>query len=131
MRIILIEDDRETANFVQDGLEGAGHEVAHAADGSSGLARLQGENFDVAIVDRLLPGLDGISVVKRMRATNATTGVIFLTTLAGLHQRVEGLEAGGDDYLVKPFALIELLARVNALGRRTMSAPPGSRRGPR
>ena len=123
MRIILIEDDRETADFVQDGLKSAGHDVAHAADGTSGLARLEGETFDVAIVDRLLPGLDGISIVKRMRAANTTTRVIFLTTLAGIHDRVEGLEAGGDDYLIKPFAFVELLARVNALGRRTSNAP--------
>ena len=122
MHIILIEDDSATAAFIKDGLISAGHEVAHSADGHAGLVRLKAEAFDVAIIDRLLPGLDGVSIVKQMRANAAATGVIFLTTLAGINHRVEGLEAGADDYLVKPFAFSELLARVNALGRRSAGA---------
>ncbi len=119
MRIILIEDDRETADLIREALESAGHKVTCVDDGDQGLATLRSQTFDVAIVDRLLPGCDGFNLVKQMRATNTTTRVLFLTTLGGINQRVEGLEAGGDDYLVKPFAFAELIARVNALARRT------------
>jgi two-component system OmpR family response regulator len=118
MRIMLIEDDLETANFVVQGLNSAGHEVDHASSGIEGLAKLLNGKHEVAIVDRLLPELDGISIVKMLRAANSETRVIFVTTLARIDNRVEGLNAGADDYLTKPFAMVELVARVNALARR-------------
>ena len=118
MRVMLIEDDQETANFVIQGLKAAGHDVDHAANGAEGLAGLLKGRHEVAIVDRLLPQLDGVSIVKMIRAANVETRVIFVTTLARLDNRVEGLDAGADDYLTKPFAMVELVARVNALGRR-------------
>lgn len=118
MRVMLIEDDQETANFVTQGLKAAGHEVDHAVDGAQGLAAILKDRHDVAIVDRLLPQLDGISIVKMLRAANVDTRIIFVTTLARIDNRVEGLDAGADDYLTKPFAMVELVARINALGRR-------------
>jgi len=118
MKILVIEDDAETADYVAQGLREEGHVVSHAATGRDGLLLAASESFDVIIVDRRLPGIDGLSIVKTIRGAGVKTPVIFLTTMAGVDDRVEGLEAGGDDYLVKPFAFSELLARVNALGRR-------------
>lgn len=118
MKVLLIEDDAETARYVSQGLEEHGHTVDHAANGRDGLFLGAGEAYDVLIVDRMLPGLDGLGVVKTLRAANVQTPVLFLTTMSGVGQRVDGLEAGGDDYLTKPFAFAELLARVHALGRR-------------
>ena len=118
MKILVIEDDAETADYVAQGLREEGHVVCHAATGRDGLLFAAAESFDVIIVDRRLPGIDGLSIVKTIRGAGVKTPVIFLTTMAGVDDRVEGLEAGGDDYLVKPFAFSELLARVNALGRR-------------
>ncbi len=118
MNILVIEDDAETADYVAQGLREEGHVVSHAATGRDGLLLAAAESFDVIIVDRRLPGIDGLSIVKTIRGAGVKTPVIFLTTMAGVDDRVEGLEAGGDDYLVKPFAFSELLARVNALGRR-------------
>ncbi|MBI1212288.1 MAG: response regulator [Alphaproteobacteria bacterium] len=122
MRVMLIEDDNEAAKFMERGLRNAGHQVDHAVDGAEGLAILLKGRHDVAIVDRLLPHLDGLSIVKMLRAANLDTRVIFVTTLARIDNRVEGLDAGADDYLTKPFEMVELVARVNALGRR--HAPP-------
>lgn len=118
MRILLIEDDRKTADFVSRGFAQAGHTCDVFADGRDGLFQAQGDEYDVMVVDRMLPGLDGLSVVRAARAARVGTPAIFLTSIGGVDDRVEGLEAGGDDYLVKPFAFSELLARVNALARR-------------
>jgi len=118
MNILVIEDDSETAALIREALAGQSHVVDLVADGSSGLSLATAGNYDVAIVDRMLPGLDGLSLVKALRAHGTPSAVLFLTNLDGIDDRVEGLEAGGDDYLVKPFAMAELLARVNALGRR-------------
>lgn len=118
MKLLLIEDDQETADYIIGGLKQAGHTVDHAANGRDGLFMAAGEPYDVMIVDRMLPGLDGLGIVKTIRGASVRTPVLFLTTLGGIDDRVEGLEAGADDYLVKPFAFTELMARVNALARR-------------
>ncbi|GJE57850.1 MULTISPECIES: response regulator transcription factor [Methylobacterium] len=118
MKILLIEDDEATAAFVRSEMAEAGHDVAFAPDGPSGLSLALAGGHDVAIVDRMLPGLDGLALTRRLRAARVRTPLLFLTTMSGIDDRVEGLEAGADDYLVKPFAFAELLARVNALARR-------------
>jgi len=118
VKILLIEDDAETATYVGRGLTELGHVVDHAASGRDGLFLAASEAYDVMIVDRMLPGLDGMSAVKTLRGAGVQTPVLFLTTMSGIGQRVEGFEAGGDDYLTKPFAFAELSARVHALGRR-------------
>ncbi|MFZ5790154.1 MAG: winged helix-turn-helix domain-containing protein [Pseudomonadota bacterium] len=118
MKVLLIEDDSETAAYVAKGLRESGHAVDRAATGRDGLFLAAGETYDVMIVDRMLPGLDGLAIVKTIRHAGIKTPVIFLTTMSGIDDRVEGLEAGGDDYLVKPFSFAELLARLQALGRR-------------
>ena len=118
MRIMVVEDDPKTANYLRHGLMEAGHIVDGLSDGRDALSHGGRMSFDVIIVDRMLPGLDGLSLVKGLRATGVSTPVLFLTAVNGVDDRVEGLELGGDDYLVKPFAFSELLARVNALGRR-------------
>jgi two-component system OmpR family response regulator len=122
MRILLIEDDPETAAHVEAGLSKSGHGVDRVADGREALSLATLQCFDLMIVDRMLPGLDGLMLVKMIRAGGIGTPVLFLSTLTGIDDRVVGLDAGGDDYLVKPFALAELLARVNALGRRPVAA---------
>lgn len=118
MKCLLIEDDRETAAYIKRGLEQEGHVVDHVEEGHAGLLLGTDRSYSVLIVDRMLPGNDGLSVVKTLRAANVQTPVLFLTALGGIDDRVEGLEAGGDDYIVKPFAFSELLARLNALARR-------------
>jgi len=118
MKILLVEDDRETADYVAQGLMESGHVVDKALTGRDGLFLAAGESYDVMILDRMLPGLDGIGIVKTIRAAGVGTPVLMLTTRGGVADRVSGLEAGADDYLVKPFAFAELLARVNALARR-------------
>jgi two-component system OmpR family response regulator len=118
MKILLIEDDEETAAYVLNGLSEAGHLGEHCLDGRDGLVMATTGDYDVLIVDRMLPGLDGLGLVKTLRSAGVTTPVLFLTAIGGIDDRVEGLDAGGDDYLVKPFAFSELLARVAALGRR-------------
>lgn len=123
MKVLVVEDDAETADYIINGLSEHGHVVDHALNGHDGLFLAGGGGYEVAVVDRMLPGLDGLSLVKTLRNDGVGTAVLFLTNLDGIDDRVEGLEAGGDDYLVKPFAFSELLARVNALGRRpTMGA---------
>lgn len=124
MRILLIEDEPETASYIVAGLQQAGHDAAVAADGRSGLFRATGEDWNLLIVDRMLPGLDGLALVRTLRAGGVATPVLFLTTMGGVGDRVAGLRAGGDDYLVKPFALDELAARVEALGRRSSQLGP-------
>ncbi|MBX9684561.1 MAG: response regulator transcription factor [Hyphomicrobium sp.] len=118
MRILLIEDDRDTATYVTKGLEQEGHTVDRCADGNDGIVQIVSEPYDVAILDRMLPGIDGLSIVRRARSAGIHMPVLFLTALGGIDDRVDGLDAGGDDYLIKPFAFSELLARLNALTRR-------------
>ena len=119
MRVLVVEDDVETAAYVARGLKEQGHGVEVAGDGRDGLFLALDQSFDVIVMDRMTPGMDGLSVVKSLRAGGVVTPVLFLTALGGVGDRVEGLEAGADDYLVKPFSFSELNARVNALGRRT------------
>ena len=118
LKILLIEDDGENADYVANGLREEGHLVSQVASGAEGLICAMGTDFDLLIVDRMIPDLDGINLVKTLRAASHHTPVLFLTALDGVEDRVSGLNAGGDDYLVKPFAFSELVARVAALGRR-------------
>ncbi len=118
MKVLLIEDDHETANFVASGLKQDGHLVEVAGDCGQALLLAASDSHDILIVDRRLPDADGLSVVRTFRANGGTAPVIFLTTMSGIDDRVDGFEAGGDDYLIKPFAFSELRARVQALGRR-------------
>jgi two-component system, OmpR family, response regulator len=118
MKILLIEDDVETADYVVQGLQEEGHRVVADRDGRDGLFLAADQSWDLVIVDRMLPGVDGVTLVRSLRGSGVTTPVLFLTTLGGIDDRVAGLNAGGDDYLVKPFAFAELVARVAALGRR-------------
>ncbi|MBZ7927264.1 winged helix-turn-helix domain-containing protein (plasmid) [Ensifer adhaerens] len=118
MRVLVIEDDAETASYINNGLTEDGHLVDVAADGRDGLLQATTDDYDVLIVDRMLPVLDGLSLVKALRSVGKATPVLYLTSLGGVDDRVKGFEAGGDDYVLKPFYFSELLARVNALGRR-------------
>ncbi len=118
MKILLVEDDVETADYVLQGLQEEGHLVVVDQDGRNGLFLAADQSWDLIIVDRMLPGIDGVTLVRTLRGSGVTTPVLFLTTLGGIDDRVAGLNAGGDDYLVKPFAFAELVARVAALGRR-------------
>ena len=127
MRILVIEDDRDAADYLIKGLREHGYSVDHAADGREGLSLALGETYDAMIVDRLLPGVDGLTIVQTIRAAGNRTPVLFLSALGEVDDRVRGLKAGGDDYLVKPFAFAELLARMEALDRRRPSDAPGSR----
>jgi len=121
--ILLIEDEPELADFVVRGLTKEGHHVDHTARGDSGLQQALKRSYDVLIVDRMLPGFDGLSLVKTLREQHSAVPVLFLSNLGELDDRVLGLNAGGDDYLPKPFAFSELLARVNALLRRPARPP--------
>ncbi len=124
MRILIIEDDDSVGRYVARGLREEGHTPELCADGRDGLIRATAESFDVLVVDRMLPGLDGLALVKTLRAAGGRVPVLFLTALGDVEHRVEGLESGGDDYLTKPFHFSELLARVTALHRRhTQDAP--------
>lgn len=118
MKILVVEDDAETADYVAQGLTEAGHVVDKALTGKDGLFLAAGETYDLMILDRMLPGLDGVGILRTIRAAGIGTPVLMLTTRGGVADRVDGLNAGADDYLVKPFAFAELLARVNALARR-------------
>ncbi len=118
MRILIIEDDTVAAGYIQKGLSEAGHNVDHASDGESGLEMARVAEYDVLIVDRMLPLLDGLSVISTLRSEGVTTPVLVLSALGDVDHRVEGLQAGGDDYLTKPYAFAELQARVEALARR-------------
>jgi two-component system OmpR family response regulator len=121
MRILLIEDDRETAAYLSRALREAGHVADHAADGDTGAAMAAEGGYDVLVVDRMLPKRDGLSIVGELRTRGDHTPALFLSALGQVDDRVAGLRAGGDDYLAKPYAFSELLARVEVLGRR--SAP--------
>ena len=118
MRILVIEDDRTTGDYILQGLREEGHAADLCRNGREGLIVAQTSDFDVLVVDRMLPDLDGLSLVRTLRAAKNLTPAIFLTALGGVDDRIEGLNAGGDDYLVKPFAFGELSARINALARR-------------
>ena len=118
MRILLLEDDKQLGPWITGGLQEEGHVVDHFKDGKDALIAAMGQEYDLLILDRMVPGLDGLAVLKSLRASKNTTPALFLTALGEVDARVEGFEAGGDDYLTKPFAFVELSARVNALGRR-------------
>ena len=118
MRILLIEDDKDIAGFIVKGLHEAGHTALHIADGSSGLFHAVEEEYDAIIVDRMLPKLDGLTIIQTLRASGKTTPILILSALHQVDERVKGLKAGGDDYLVKPFAFAELMARLEVLMRR-------------
>ncbi len=119
MKILLIEDDREAAAYLIQALDEAGHITHHAADGETGYAMASGMDYDVLIVDRMLPRRDGLSIVESLRAEGDKTPVLILSALGEVDDRVTGLRAGGDDYLTKPYAFTELLARVEVLARRS------------
>jgi two-component system OmpR family response regulator len=121
MKILLIEDDDEAAAYLLKGLTESGHQVDLAADGRLGLAHATSGSFDAMVIDRMLPGLDGLSILAELRARKDETPVLILSALGDVENRVEGLRAGCDDYLSKPFALSELLARLEALNRRSHS----------
>jgi two-component system OmpR family response regulator len=123
VRILLIEDDETTAAYIAKGLREEGHVVDHAANGRDGLFLAMGEPFDIIVTDRMLPGPDGLSIIRALRMANITTPVLVLTALGEVEKRVEGLEAGADDYLAKPFAFAELRARIRALARRPAGPP--------
>ncbi|MCC7426212.1 MAG: response regulator transcription factor [Alphaproteobacteria bacterium] len=125
MRLLLIEDDADVSRFIVKGLRESGHTVEHADNGRDGLFLAASENFDAIVLDRMLPGgMDGLKLLETLRATGNRTPVLFLSALAELDDRVKGLKAGGDDYLAKPFAYAELLARLEALARRGQSDAP-------
>lgn len=125
MRVLIVEDDREVASFVAKGLSEAGHVVDKADNGRDGLFLAASEPFDVLVVDRMLPGgVDGLGIVRALRETGNQVPVLFLSALSDIDERVRGLKAGGDDYLAKPFAFAELLARVEALSRRARQVGP-------
>ena len=123
MRILVIEDDREAASWLVKGLAEAGHIADHAADGEEGLGLALEAVHEVLIVDRMLPKVDGLTIIRKLREANIQTPVLILSALADVDERVKGLRAGGDDYLGKPYAFSELLARVENLGRRAGEAP--------
>jgi two-component system OmpR family response regulator len=128
MRIMLVEDDVEVARFVRKGLQEAGHTVEHAPNGRDGLFMAASEPFDLLVLDRMLPGgVDGVRLVETLRGQGNKTPVLFLTAMTAVDERVRGLKAGGDDYMTKPFAFAELLARVEALGRRPAVDAPATR----
>lgn len=124
MRVLLAEDDAVMRQFLEEGLRQLGHEVTVAADGARALQVGLAEPFDVIVLDRLLPELDGLSVLKQLRKKAIAYPVLLLTALGRIEDRVEGLEAGADDYLVKPFDLSELAARIQALARRSSATAP-------
>ena len=118
MRILVVEDDEQSANYMLKGLRETGFVADHAANGIDGLAMAEGGGYDVLVVDRMMPGMDGVTLVEALRRQGDTTPVLFLSALGEVGDRVKGLKAGGDDYLAKPYAFAELLARIEALTRR-------------
>ena len=127
MRVLIVEDDATIAEFVGRGLREAGYTVDVAADGLTGFEMAAAEQYDVAIIDVMLPGLDGLTLIERLRARGVRTPVLILTARRSVDERVAGLHRGGDDYLTKPFAFAELLARVHALIRRTQGGQEPAR----
>ncbi|MEM0899683.1 MAG: response regulator transcription factor [Pseudomonadota bacterium] len=120
MRVLIIEDDREAAAYLRNALDEAGHAADTVHDGEAGLHRAECEDYDALIIDRMLPGLDGLSIISRLRVAGDTTPALILSALGEVDDRVTGLRAGGDDYLSKPYAFTELLARLEVLSRRTL-----------
>jgi two-component system, OmpR family, response regulator len=123
MRILVVEDDRDAASWLIKGLREAGHVADHAADGDDGLSMAREKIHDVIIVDRMLPKLDGLALVRRLREEAIHTPVLILSALGDVDEKVKGLRAGGDDYLGKPYSFAELLARIEGLARRNTSEP--------
>lgn len=124
MRLLVLEDDAELGPWIQSGLRQQGHVVDLLADGREALVAATTQAYDVLVLDRMTPSLDGLSVLKSLRAAKVVIPALFLTAIGGVDDRVEGLEAGADDYLTKPFAMSELVARVSALGRRAPQSEP-------
>lgn len=122
-RILVVEDEKRIADFLQRGLEGAGYAVEHAPDGQTALARIHETDYDLLILDLMLPDMDGLSILEKARNRKVSPPVLILSARGGVDDRVKGLELGADDYLVKPFAFVELLARVRALLRRGQPTP--------
>jgi two-component system OmpR family response regulator len=118
LKILLVEDDAQIVEHVAHAIAAAGHQVDSVTDGRDGLSKAMSGEYAALILDRMLPGMDGLEIVKRLRRGGSETPVLFLTTMSGIDDRVEGLEGGADDYLVKPFAFAELLARLHAMTRR-------------
>ena len=127
MRILVVEDDKKIASFVVNGLKQSGFAVDHATDGEDGLFRAQTISYDAAVVDLMLPKLDGLELIRRLRAESIRVPILILSAKASVDDRVRGLQAGSDDYLTKPFAFSELLARVQALIRRSTQTPEPTR----
>jgi two-component system, OmpR family, response regulator len=119
MRILVIEDDRDAASWLMKGLKESGHVADHATNGEDGLALALEAIHDILVVDRMLPKMDGLTIIRTLRAKGVTTPVLILSALSDVDERVKGLRAGGDDYLAKPYSFAELLARVEGLGRRS------------
>lgn len=122
MKILLIEEDEQTAQFIRNGLHELGHMLHHERDGKDGLLNILSQEFDIILADRRLPNMDGLTILKRARAASVQTPFMFITNMDNVDDKVEGLDAGADDYLIKPFAFSELRARIDALARR-----PGGR----
>jgi len=127
MHILVIEDDLEAAGWLVKGLREAGHVTDHAGDGEEGLAMAREGDYDVLIVDRMMPKMDGLTLVRKLREEGDMTPALFLSALGDVDDKVEGLRAGGDDYIAKPYAFSELLARVEVLGRRKTAEPVKTR----
>jgi two-component system OmpR family response regulator len=127
MRILVIEDDPDAARYLVKGLKESGHVVDHAANGKDGLFLAMSEGHDVLVVDRMLPEINGLAIIEAIRTAGKRTPVLILSALGEVDERVQGLRAGGDDYLTKPFAFTELLARLEALTRRNPLAAPQTR----
>jgi len=127
MRILVVEDDKKIASFVVNGLKQSGYAVDHSSDGEDGLFRAQTIAYDAAVVDLMLPKLDGLKLIQQLRAHGARMPVLILSAKASVDDRVRGLQAGSDDYLTKPFAFSELLARIQALIRRATQTPEPTR----
>ncbi len=127
MRVLIVEDDAKIATFVTKGLKQEGYGVDHAPDGDTALLLVQTTSYDAAIIDVMLPGLDGLSLVKRLRLNRHELPILFLSARSNVEDRVKGLQAGGDDYMTKPFAFAELSARLQALLRRATRAPEATK----
>jgi two-component system OmpR family response regulator len=127
VHILLIEDDTEAAKFLIKGLRESGYTVDHAADGRDGLFKATENPFDLVVTDRMLPQMDGLTIIQLMRQKGVSTPVLVLSALGSVDDRIRGLKAGGDDYLTKPFAFAELLARIEALLRRRSAVPETTR----
>jgi len=127
MKLLLIEDDLQAAEYLAKGLRESGYVVEHSADGKDGLNKVTTESYDIIVADRQLPHIDGLTIISKLRERGDRTPVLILSALGTVDDRVHGLRAGGDDYLTKPFAFSELLARIEALSRRAANASPATR----